>query len=234
MYLFSRQGRLSGARFREAIGWAAAITNQVTQTTGLPLGLWSQTFSPAVGTLVWATFVPDLGTLEAANDKLMVDDAYNDLAERGQEFTIPGSLDDSLSVVISGEPDPERPIEYVTTVRSTIAAGSLAAGMALGVDRPAGSGHHRAPGAVPRRRDGELRRRRLDRGVRHHRRARGHADGDQHRRILHRADRHQGQGRLHRPARGYEPARLPTYSNLSAGPDRGVCVEPTVGPTLVG
>lgn len=133
MYLFSRQGRLSGAKFRESIGWAAAVTNQVAQTTGLPVGLWSQTFS-AVGTLVWATFVPDLGALEAANDKLMVDDAYNDLVEHGQEFTIPGSFDDSLSVVISGEPDPERTVEYVTTVRSTIVAGSLAAGMALGVE----------------------------------------------------------------------------------------------------
>jgi len=88
MYLFSRRARLSGVKIRESIAWATNVTERVSQTTGMQLRLWNQTFSPAVGTLVWSTFVPDLATLEAANDKLMVDDAYNDLVERGNEFVI--------------------------------------------------------------------------------------------------------------------------------------------------
>ena len=112
----------------------------------------------------------------------MVDDAYNDLAERGQEFAIPGSLNDSLSVVISGEPDPERPVEYVTTVRSTIVAGGLAVGMALGVEiaqrAEAITGIPELFLADATGNYGGV----AGSGVRQHRRARGRADGDQHRR----------------------------------------------------
>jgi hypothetical protein len=134
MYLFSRRARLSGAKFRDSMAWATSVTERVTQTTGLPVGLWNQTFSPAVGTLVWSTFVPDLATLEAANDKLMVDDAYNELVDRGNEFLIPGSVDDTLGMIIHGEPDPNRHVEYVAAVRSTISAGKLARGIAVGVE----------------------------------------------------------------------------------------------------
>jgi hypothetical protein len=134
MYLFSRRARLSGGKFRDSMAWAVGITEKVTQTTGLQVGLWSQTFSPAVGTLVWSTFVPDLTTLEAATDKLTVDDAYNDLVDRGVEFVIPGSIDDTLAMIIHGQPDPNRHVEYVAAVRTTISGGNLARGIALGVE----------------------------------------------------------------------------------------------------
>src|ERR1700674_116638 len=113
MYLCSRRARLSGSKLRDSMAWATSITERVSQTTGLQVGLWNQTFSPAVGTLVWSTFVPDLATLETANDKLMVDAAYNDLVDRANEFVIPGSLDDTLGMLIHGQPDPNRHIEYV-------------------------------------------------------------------------------------------------------------------------
>lgn len=134
MYLFSRRARLSGVRLRESIVWATSITENVAQSTGLAVGLWNQLFSPAVGTLVWTAFVPDLATLEGANDKLLADDAYNDLVERGNEFVIPGSMDDTLGMIVHGEPDPNREVEYVAVVRSTISAGKLARGMGLGVE----------------------------------------------------------------------------------------------------
>jgi hypothetical protein len=134
MYLFSRRAQLSGAKLRDAMGWAVAAGERVTQTTGLPIGVWSQVYSPGVGTLVWATFVPDLATLEGATDKLAVDDAYNELGDRAVEFVLPGTIDDSLSIVVHGEPDPNRQIEYVASVRTTIVAGKIAKGMALGVE----------------------------------------------------------------------------------------------------
>jgi len=134
MYLFSRQARLSGARFRDSIAWAIEASQRVSQTTGLELGLWSRMFSPGVGTLVWATFVPDLATMEAANDKLMVDDGINALFERGNDFVIPGSMDDALATVITGTPDPNRPVEYVAIVQAPMCSGKLADGIALGVE----------------------------------------------------------------------------------------------------
>jgi hypothetical protein len=134
MYLFSRQARLSGARLRDSMAWASEVTQRVSQTTGLEVGLWTRVFSPAIGTLVWATFVPDLATLEAGSDKMMVDDGINALFERGSEFFIPGSMDDALATVISGTPDPSRPVEYVATVQATMCTGKLADGISLGVE----------------------------------------------------------------------------------------------------
>jgi len=135
MYLFGRRGRLSGSNLREALGWATSITERVSQATGLQIRLSTVVFSPEVGTLLWSATVPDLTALEAATDKLAVDDAYNDLAERGTAFVIPGSLTDSLLTVIHGnQPDPNRQTEYVSVVRSTAVAGHLARGFALGVE----------------------------------------------------------------------------------------------------
>ncbi len=134
MYLFSRRARLSGANLREAAAWAIGVADLATQTSGAPISVWSQVFSPEVGTLVWATFVPDLATLEGINDKLAVDDAYNAEVERGLPYVIPGSVDDGLGIIMNGDPDPNRSIEYVSSVRSTIGGGNLARGMALGVE----------------------------------------------------------------------------------------------------
>ena len=134
MYLFGRRAQLSGGKFRKSMEWVAEITNRVTQTTGLQVGVWNQMFSPAVGTLLWTTMVPDLATLEGAFDKLAVDEDYADLVDKGLDYTLPGMVDDVLGVIISGAPDPNRPNEYVISVRSTIAGGQLATGMALGVE----------------------------------------------------------------------------------------------------
>jgi len=134
MYLFSRRARLSGANLREAAAWAIGVADLATQTSGAQISVWSQVFSPEVGTLVWATFVPDLPTLEGINDKLAVDDAYNTEVERGLPYVITGTVDDGLAVILHGEPDPNRAIDYVSSVRSTIGGGNLAKGMALGVE----------------------------------------------------------------------------------------------------
>jgi hypothetical protein len=113
--------------------WAAEITEKANQITGLNIGLFTPTFSPAVGTLSWSTFVPDLPTIEAANDKLLVDDAYVSMLDAGAEFTL-GGADDVLLQIVHGAPDPDRQIEYVTTVQTVCASGSLTRGLELGVE----------------------------------------------------------------------------------------------------
>jgi hypothetical protein len=133
MYLFSRRARVAPGKTRAAMTWANEITEKVNQITGLNVALYAQTFSPEVGTLVWSTFVPDLSTLEAATDKLLVDDAYISMIDAGAEFAM-GGADDALMQLVHGEPDPNRRIEYVTTVQAVCANGSVMRGIELGVE----------------------------------------------------------------------------------------------------
>lgn len=136
MYQFSRLARLSGAQGASAMGWAVDITEHVKSVTGLSLSLFAEVYSATPGTLVWTTTVPDLATLEAAFDKLPPDPHFNELAEAGQAYTLPGSLSDRLRTIVHPA---EGPIaitqsEYVTAVYATIANGNFAHGVAAGIE----------------------------------------------------------------------------------------------------
>ena len=133
MYLFSRRVRVAGGQTRQAMEWALGQTEKVNRITGLQVSLFTQVYSPEVGVLVWSSFVPDLPTLEAAGDKLNVDDDFVSSADKGAALLV-GGADDGLAQLIYGAPDPNRQIEYVTTVRSVCANGNLARGMELGVE----------------------------------------------------------------------------------------------------
>ena len=136
MYQFSRLVRLSGAQAMSAMSWAAEITEHVKSVTGLPVSLFTEVFSSAPGTLAWTTFVPDLPTLEAALDKLTPDPRYNELAEAGQAYALPGSLSDRLRTIEHPAEPPANAAqaEYVTCVYGTIANGNFARGVAAGVE----------------------------------------------------------------------------------------------------
>jgi hypothetical protein len=135
MYVFTRSARLSGDNQRQAMGFAVNIGEKVTQITGLQVSLYSRVFSAEAGTLVYATIVPDLVTLEAATDKLMADDGYHEMLQTGQQYLLPGSVHDRLSQVVHpSEIDPNRHIEYVALVRSTMLQGQMARGGAAGVE----------------------------------------------------------------------------------------------------
>jgi len=133
MFLFSRTARLAPGNTKAAMTWATAVTEKVNQISGLPVGLYMQTFSPEVGRLAWSTFAPDLATLETANDKLTADEGYLSLIDSGAKFAL-GGADDLLSQIVHGAPDPNRPIEYVSTVTTTCANGSVMRGIELGVE----------------------------------------------------------------------------------------------------
>jgi hypothetical protein len=113
--------------------WATSITEKVNQITGLSVGLYALTFSPEVGTLTWTTFVPDLATLEAANDKLLADDAYLSVLDAGAKYAL-GGADDTLLQIVYGEPDSSREVGYATTVQTVCAAGSVTKGIELGFE----------------------------------------------------------------------------------------------------
>jgi hypothetical protein len=115
------------------MAWATGITEKANQITGLNIRLFASRFSPANGTLSWSTFVPDLPTIEAATEKLLVDDGYVSMLDAGAKFTLGGS-DDALLQIVHGAPDLDRHIEYVTTVQTVCASGSLTKGIELGVE----------------------------------------------------------------------------------------------------
>ena len=133
MYLFARRGRLTNGHLRESAAWAVSITEKVNQITELNVGLWASVFSPGIGELVWATFVTDIAILENADAKLMVDDGYVALADQGATYSA-GGLDDTLSLLVHGDIDPNRQVQYVAVIDTILAAGKSVRGMELGVE----------------------------------------------------------------------------------------------------
>jgi hypothetical protein len=133
MYMFSRQGRIIGGTVREAMAWATGLTERVNQIVDTPVTLFAQTFSPAVGTLAWTTFVPDLQALETLSDKLLADEGYLAEVDRASQF-IPGGVDDTLAQIVHGAPDPARVVTYASVVSTVVAPGALARGLEVAIE----------------------------------------------------------------------------------------------------
>lgn len=131
MYMFARSVRLQPGATRDAMSWAIEITDAVNHVSDLEVQLWSRVFSPGTGTLAWTTIVEDLAQLEATQDKLLADDAYISLVDRGAQFAS-SSPDDALTTLVAGAPDPDRSVEYVTVVHSVCRPGAMAKGLDLG------------------------------------------------------------------------------------------------------
>jgi hypothetical protein len=133
MYLFSRQARLAPGNTRKGMAFAAGVTEKVNQITALNVSLYAQVFSPEVGTLAWTAVVPDLETLEAASDKLLADDGYISMIDDAADLMM-GAPDDVLGQILYGQPDPNRQIEYATTVQAECVPGRFERGIELGIE----------------------------------------------------------------------------------------------------
>jgi hypothetical protein len=113
--------------------WVLDITEKANQITGLDISPFTTVFSPEVGTVVWSMVAPDLAALESANDKLVADDGYIVLIDEGARL-VQSNIDDGLLQIIHGEVNPDRRVEYATSVQAVCATGNLARGMELGVE----------------------------------------------------------------------------------------------------
>jgi len=134
MYLFTRTARLAqGGRITDRFAGAVELAESVRRITGLEVGLHALRFSAGLGTVTWSAMVPDLATLEQADDALMGDDSYLDLLETRSEIFADG-IDDMLWQIVHGSPDPERPIDYVAVVQTVCAPGNVARGVEVGVE----------------------------------------------------------------------------------------------------
>lgn len=135
MLLFAREIHLSGTRLREAIGLATHLAEYSAQVTGVPVNVWSTVYSPAANTLAFTAYLPDMTALEAALDKLTVDDEFHNQADRLATHTVPGSLTDRLVTIIHPAEFPAAPpaTSYARVIRSTAQVSRIDAAVELGV-----------------------------------------------------------------------------------------------------
>lgn len=139
MYLFTRRVRVRSGSVPDAMAWATGIAEKAQQITGLDIGVYTETWGPEVGSTAFTTLVPDLAALEAAGDKLAVDNAYLDLVTQGQQFAPDGASDRLLRIV---HPSPEEllaapeapPPSYASVVTTSARAGSFKRAVELGVE----------------------------------------------------------------------------------------------------
>lgn len=134
MYLFSRRARLAGGNGTAGVEWAVGIAGKVTEITGHRVQVWANAFSPGFGTITWTAWFEDLAALESMFDQLLAEPSYMATAEAGAAFTDGSGLDDGVLQPIHGEPDPERPIEYVSGATAIVAGGSFERAIGVGVD----------------------------------------------------------------------------------------------------
>ena len=134
MYLFSRRARLAGGHGTAGVEWAVGIAGKVTEITGHQVQVWANAYSPGYGTVTWTAWFEDLTALEAMGDQLVVEPSYMAMADAGAGFTDGSGLDDGVMQPIHGEPDPERPIEYVSGASAIVAGGSFERAIGAGIE----------------------------------------------------------------------------------------------------
>ena len=133
MYLFTRTARLRAGDPTPGITWGTEVCGKVRDLTDHPIQLWTTSYSPGVGTLVWSTWFEDLSSLERVTDKLGTDGGYLHMLDVAKEL-FEGPIDDMLVEPIHGQPDAERSLQYVTSVRAVPVTGSFEKGIGKGIE----------------------------------------------------------------------------------------------------
>jgi hypothetical protein len=135
MYLFARSTRLAPGNSRDAMAWAMNVTQKVNQITELEVSLRTTVFSPGLGTLAWTAAAEDLAQLEAADDKLNVDDGFIALVDSGAKFSSGQAVDDGVIQLIHADADAGagQPT-YASVVQAVLAPGASTRGVEVGVE----------------------------------------------------------------------------------------------------
>jgi hypothetical protein len=135
MYLFARSTRLAPGNNRDAMAWAMNVTQKANQITELEVSLWATVFSPGFGTLAWTAAAEDLSQLEAADDKLNVDDGFVSLVDAGAKYASAEGINDGVLQLVHADVDAAaaQPT-YATVVQSVLAPGATARGIEVGVE----------------------------------------------------------------------------------------------------
>ena len=131
MFLFTRQGRLTGGQ--AAFAWATTIRDRASEVLETEVGLWANTLSPSFGTVTWTTWWSDLGSLQGRTAKLATDAMYLELATEGAQF-VPGGIDDGLYQSHYMSEGSFEAMTVASTVRAVSARGRAVAAITAGVD----------------------------------------------------------------------------------------------------
>ena len=137
MYAFNRRVRIAPGKQTAALEWAVDMTERVREASSLDVTLHTQVFSPEMGELVFAAFVPDLATLETANDKLMSVSMYLSEVERSAELLTGGAIDGIQRIIFPEEMDagmPDHVGTYTTVVSSACQPGQITRGVMAAVE----------------------------------------------------------------------------------------------------
>lgn len=135
MYLFQRTVTLRGGA-RKPMAWAVEMNKLVNDLGGVEVGLWSALFGFPLGTVVWSARVPSRAALAEVMEKLMADEEYHSLVEKGQEFIdAPGQ--DTLRQLVHAEtlsPTPPPVGAVATVITATPSPGHIVEALAWGVE----------------------------------------------------------------------------------------------------
>jgi hypothetical protein len=136
MYLYSTSVRPGMANPVKVMDWAVRMTQKINQISEVPSALWTSVMSPAMGTLAWTSVVSDLAIIGDTETKLAADPGYMGLVD---EATVLLSTTEPpmqmLMQLVHGDRDAASiDAQYASTVRATLAPGSMRAGIELGVD----------------------------------------------------------------------------------------------------
>jgi hypothetical protein len=135
MYIFTRSARLAPGNLRDSTAWALSVTEKVNQVSEAPFHLWSTVNSPGVGTLSWAATIEDLEVLEATDAKLMADDGYHSLVEKGAKHLSADALNDSLIRLIVADAEASvTETHFVSVNQAVLAPGHSVRGIEVGIE----------------------------------------------------------------------------------------------------
>jgi hypothetical protein len=133
VYLYSTSVRPGVANPARVMEWAMRITEKINQIGEVPSSLWTAAMSPAMGTLAWTAVVSDLATIEETEAKLSTDPGYLALVEEAMPLLSADPADQRLMELVY--PEAARgDVHYASTVRASLAPGSMRRGIELGVE----------------------------------------------------------------------------------------------------
>ena len=133
-YLFNRAAQLAPGNLLDSMAWAVKMTEKVNAVADIEVRLWTSVLSPRVNTLPWSSVVEDLAALMTAEEKLLADSGYIDLAEEGTRFNSGDGFDDTLVRLVHVDADGAGSAQYATLTTTTVAPGMTATAMALGIE----------------------------------------------------------------------------------------------------
>jgi len=135
MYLYSTSVRPGVANPAKVMDWALRMTQKINQISEVPSALWTSAMSPGMGTLAWTSVVSDLGVIEDTEAKLAADPGYMALVDEATALlSTTDPVDQMLMQLVHGDRDAANmDARYASTVRATLAPGSMRAGIELGV-----------------------------------------------------------------------------------------------------